>query len=181
MSGPENQPRQPGWWQPPPERPPTWPPGRGQNPYHSAPQQQSGAAPPYYQQPTPAGYSSSPSLPSAQPGQPSKGSKLWLWFGLGVALIAVVAVALVFFIANRSTVGSLDMNTAQAGVQQILTDQTTGYGLDNVSNIKCNDGKNVTAKKGSSFMCDVTVDGKNQKVNVVLLDDKGTFEVDRPR
>ena len=75
----------------------------------------------------------------------------------------------------------LDVKTAQAGVQQILTDPTNGYGMENISNIRCNNGKNPTAKKGASFTCEVNVDGKIRKVKVVFSDDNGTYEVDRPR
>jgi len=40
-----------------------------------------------------------------------------------------------FFVTTK-----LDINKAQSGVQQILTDETNGYGAKNVQNVKCNNG-----------------------------------------
>ena len=45
----------------------------------------------------------------------------------------------------------LDVNAAQTGVAQILGDETNGYGDKNVSDVKCNDGKNPKVEKGANF------------------------------
>ena len=49
-----------------------------------------------------------------------------------------------FFVTTK-----LDVSKAQAGVQQILTDETNGYGAKNVKDVKCNNGSDPTVKKGS--------------------------------
>ena len=67
------------------------------------------------------------------------------------------------------------------GVQQILTDETNGYGAKNVKDVKCNNGQNPTVKKGSSFDCDVSIDGTKRQVTVTFQDNKGTYEVGRPK
>ena len=59
-----------------------------------------------------------------------------------------------FFVTTK-----LDVSKADAGVQQILTDSTNGYGAKNVKDVKCNNGQNPTVKKGASFDCDVSIDG----------------------
>ena len=170
---PPGQTREPAWWEQQPQRPPTWgSPAQSQSPYQPHA---------YYAQPTrPGGY---PPPTPPQPSQPSTGGKLWLLAGVGVLLGLVAAAVLALVVLKPSFLGGkvLDVNKAQAGVQQILTDPTNGYGIDNVSNVKCNNGKNPSAKKGATFTCEVQVDGKSRKVNVVVSDDKGTYEVDRPR
>lgn len=75
----------------------------------------------------------------------------------------------------------LDVNAAQAGVRQILTDPINGYGRDNVTDITCNNGSNPTIRAGGGFSCEVVVDGANRQVAVVFTDNAGTYEVDRPR
>jgi hypothetical protein len=100
-----------------------------------------------------------------------------------VLLGAVVALALVlglwrFGAFNRQV---LDVNKAQEAVKRVITDPTAGYGVDNVTDINCNNGDNPSAKKGDTFTCQVTVDGKKRHVTAVFIDDNGTYEVDRPR
>jgi Domain of unknown function (DUF4333) len=75
----------------------------------------------------------------------------------------------------------LDVNKAQAGVQQILTDETNGYGAKNVQGVKCNNGQNPTVKKGGTFNCEVSIDGTQRQVTVTFQDDNGTYEVGRPK
>ena len=50
-----------------------------------------------------------------------------------------------FFVTTK-----LDVNKAQAGVQQVLTDETNGYGAKNVKDVKCNNGADPTVKKGGN-------------------------------
>ena len=61
-----------------------------------------------------------------------------------------------FFVTTK-----LDVNKAQQGVQQILTDESNGYGAKNVKDVKCNNGANPTVKKGDTFTCEVSIDGTN--------------------
>ena len=102
---------------------------------------------------------------------------------IGVFATILVAVVLVlgfwepgFFVTTK-----LDVNKAQAGVQQILADNTNGYGAKNVKDVKCNNGQNPTVKKGASFDCDVSIDGSKRQVTVTFQDNKGTYEVGRPK
>lgn len=103
----------------------------------------------------------------------------------GVLLGALAAVALLavlilgfwkpgFFVTTK-----LDVNKAQQGVQQILTDESNGYGAKNVKDVKCNNGANPTVKKGDNFTCEVSIDGTKRQVTVTFQDDKGTYEVGR--
>jgi hypothetical protein len=208
MSGPESsEPTETPWWQqvrrqtpPTPSRPadPQSPPARRpvyqqreyQQPvYQSAqqpppqPAQQSHYYPQYARQPGPYGY---PGQYGAQPadaaGAPNQ-SKRWLLITGGVLLGVIVALALVlglfgFGVFNRHV---LDVKKAQEAVKRVITDPTAGYGVDNVTDVNCNNGKNPSATKGDTFTCQVTVDGKKRHVTAVFIDDNGTYEVDRPR
>ena len=81
-----------------------------------------------------------------------------------------------FFWTNK-----LDINSAQSGVRQILTDEANGYGAKNVKDVKCNDGQSPTVKKGGTFNCEVSIDGTKRQVTVTFQDDDGTYEVGRPK
>jgi hypothetical protein len=140
--------------------------------------------------PTTEGYGQPPQYapPGAQFGEApggkgSRSSAAIVGGILGVLAVVIVAVVLVmgfwkpgFFVTTK-----LDVNKAQAGVQQILTDQTNGYGVKTADNVKCNNGQNPTVKKGDTFTCDVSVDGQHKQVTVTFQDDKGTYEVGRPK
>jgi len=147
------------------------------------PAQQSHYYPQYARQPGPYGY---PGPYGAQPadaaGAPNQ-SKRWLLITGGVLLGVIVALALVlgllgFGVFDRHV---LDVNKAQEAVKRVITDPTAGYGVDNVTDVNCNNGDNPSAKKGETFTCQVTVDGKKRHVTAVFIDDNGTYEVDRPR
>jgi hypothetical protein len=149
------------WWQQQRRPPPQYTPQPAQQ-YIPQPAQQ------YTQQP-----------PSQQP----KHSMRWLLIGGGVLVggiaAAVVALALLRFgLFDRQV---LNVSKAQDGVKQVITDPITGYGIADVTDVRCNNGNNPTAKKGASFTCDVTVAGKKHKVRAIFIDDNGTYEVDRPR
>ena len=122
------------------------------------------------------------STPQPPPQQP-KHSMRWLMIGggllVGAIAAAVVVLALLRFgLLDRQV---LNVTKAQAGVKQVITDPITGYGIADVTDVKCNNGNNPTAKKGSSFTCEVTVAGKKHRVRAIFIDDNGTYEVDRPR
>ena len=102
---------------------------------------------------------------------------------IGLLAAAIVALVLVlgfwkpgFFVTTK-----LDINSAQSGVQQILTDEANGYGAKNVKDVKCNDGQSPTVKKGDTFNCEVSIDGTKRQVTVTFQDDSGTYEVGRPK
>jgi hypothetical protein len=152
------------------------------------PQQQPGYPPqqpgPYPGQPGPYGpYPGQPG-PYGQPPQRPKRSLGVIGAVIGTVAAIVIAVVLVtgfwepgFFVTTK-----LDINKAQQGVQQILTDQTNGYGAKNVKDVVCNQGKgDPVVKKGDSFTCDVSIDGTKRHVTVTFQDDKGTYEVGRPQ
>ena len=143
------------------------------------------------QYPTAEGYGQPPPYapPGAQYGEaaaPGKGSRSSLAIVggvVGVLAAVIVAAVLVmgfwkpgFFVTTK-----LDVNKAQSGVQQILTDQTNGYGVKSADNVKCNNGQNPTVKKGDTFTCDVSVDGQHKQVTVTFQDNSGTYEVGRPK
>jgi hypothetical protein len=113
----------------------------------------------------------------------SKGSLAVLASVIGVLAVIIVAVVLVmgfwkpgFFVTTK-----LDVSKAQDGVKDVLTNQTNGYGVKNVTDVKCNNGQNPTVKKGDSFTCDASIDNQHKQVTVTFQDDSGTYEVGRPK
>jgi hypothetical protein len=98
-----------------------------------------------------------------------------------VGVIAAVVLVVVLLRLDAFDRKVLNVNKAQEAVKQVITDPVTGYGVENVTNVRCNNGENPTAKKGDTFTCEVTVDGKKHEVRAVFIDDNGTYEVDRPR
>jgi uncharacterized protein DUF4333 len=153
-------------------------PGYGQQPgqYGQQPGQY-GQQPGQYGQYPPGGYQA----PGAEEG--SKRSLAVV--GGVVALLAAVIVGIVlvlgfwkpgFFVTTK-----LDVNAAQSGVRQILTDEANGYGAKNVNDVKCNDGVSPAVKKGETFECEVSIDGTKRQVTVTFQDDNGTYEVGRPK
>ena len=104
--------------------------------------------------------------------------------GAAVAIVVIGAVALVggLWVTGFFGTGTvLDVRQAEAGVTQILSDPINGYGANDVSAVKCNDGENPEVEVGQGFTCDVTINGAKRRVQVVFRDDIGTFEVDGPR
>ena len=198
-------------WQPPAYTPQQYPSYQqpGQQPY-TPPQQypateQFGQQPPtdYSQQAypqygqQPGQYAQQPGQYGQQPGQygqygqypaptAEEGSKRSMAvIGVVIGLVALVIVGAVvvlgfvkpgFFWTNK-----LDINSAQSGVRQILTDEANGYGAKNVKDVKCNDGQSPTVKKGGTFNCEVSIDGTKRQVTVTFQDDDGTYEVGRPK
>jgi Domain of unknown function (DUF4333) len=174
----EGKPTEPPWWQqirrqtPPP---PVYPAGP-QSPPYQQPAHPSVQQPAARQGPYPPQYAQQP---AAQP----KRSTRWLLIAGGVLAGAIVAAVVVVGLLAFGEFGGqvLNVSKAQAAVKQVITDPIAGYGIDNVTDVKCNNGKNPTAKKGDSFTCEVTVDGKKHQVRALFIDDNGTYEVDRPR
>ncbi len=185
---PEQKPAETPWWQqvrgqtpptpsypPEPQRPQYQPPAyQPAPPPAPPPPQQAAPQAQYYPQ-----YAQQPADAAAQPKQ----SKRWPLIAGAVLAGALLAVAVVvgFFVFGSFGGQVVNVSKAQAAVKQVITDPITGYGIENVSDVKCNNGNNPSAKKGDSFTCDVTVGGKKQQVKAVFIDDNGTYEVDRPR
>ena len=158
--------------------------------------QPGGYGPPqqYGQYPAPGQYPPGQYPPPGQPGQypgylppgAEEGAKKsgrmigTILGGLGALLLALLLV-LGFWKPGFFVTTKLDVNKAQQGVQQILTDDSNGYGAKNVKDVKCNNGANPTVKKGDTFNCEVSIDGTKRQVTVTFQDDKGTYEVGRPQ
>ena len=101
--------------------------------------------------------------------------------GVLAAIIVAVVLVLGFWKPGFFVTTKLDVAKAQQGVQQILTDESNGYGAKNVKDVKCNNGQSPTVKKGATFTCEVSIDGTKRQVTVTFQDDKGTYEVGRPK
>ena len=111
-----------------------------------------------------------------------KSNKTLLIIGGVVAAVIVAVVGVLGFVWPGFFVTTkLDINAAQSGVQKILTDETNGYGAKNVKDVKCNNGTDPEVKSGQTFDCDVSIDGTKRTVKVTFKDDKGTYEVGRPK
>ncbi|MCV7344018.1 DUF4333 domain-containing protein [Mycolicibacterium rhodesiae] len=190
--------QQPGQQYPqqPYQQPTEYNPGTYAQPGQQYPQY---GQPQYGQYPQPGQYPQQPGQYPQQPGDPNqpgqyapypqpgdegaKKSSAVIFTVIGVLAAIVVAVVLVlgfwkpgFFVTTK-----LDIGKAQQGVQNILTDETNGYGAKNVKDVKCNNGQNPTVKKGDTFTCEVSIDGTKRQVTVTFQDDKGTYEVGRPK
>ena len=166
--------------------PPSYPqaPQYGQQPQYGQPQPYGQYDPnqPYGQQPgqydpnqqfTP--YSSTDAA-----SKKSRGVVLGV-IGALVAVILIVVGILGFWKPGFFVTTNLDVKAAQTGVQQILSDQTNGYGAKNVQDVSCNNGANPKVVKGGTFDCQVSIDGTRRQVTVTFQDDSGTYEVGRPR
>lgn len=145
------------------------------------------AQPNQYGQPVPQ-YGADPqqqfSPYSATGSEQASKKSLGLILGIGGALLAVVILAVVvlgFFVPGWFVTTELDVDAAQSGVEQILTDEENGYGAQNVENVVCNGGENPTVEQGGTFTCDVDIDGTKREVTVTFQNDDGTYEVGRPR
>ena len=182
---------------PPQQYPPTE--QFGQQPGQEYTQQgypQYGQQPGQYGQP-PGQYGQPPGQYGQQPGQygqypqfgpteSAEGSKRSLAvvggvIGLLAALVVAVVAVLGFWKPGFFVTTKLDVNAAQSGVQQILTDESNGYGAKNVKDVKCNNGESPTVKKGDTFDCEVSIDGTKRQVTVTFQDNNGTYEVGRPK
>ena len=108
---------------------------------------------------------------------------LWLVVGTGALVLLIAASVLFSKISELGVTGGkfLDVAKVQAGVLQTLADPSSGYGANSVTDVSCNNGRNPSATKGTTFTCDAIVNGTPRHVTVVVSDDNGTYEVDGPR
>ncbi|MUL78892.1 DUF4333 domain-containing protein [Mycolicibacterium sp. CBMA 226] len=142
----------------------------------------------------PAGYSPSTGYP--QPQSPATESttntfaftatkarpqrrRTAILIGAGVVVLVIAAVGITgfwkpgFFVTRQ-----LNVSKVQEGVQHILTDPQAGYGISGVSNVICNGGQNPSGDEGTRFTCDLIVaGGAKHHVDVVVVDDHGTYQV----
>lgn len=74
---------------------------------------------------------------------------------------------------------ALDVGAAQEGVKQVLSGPD-GYGVADVSEVTCNNGKNPTVRSGRTFGCEVVISGEKRHVTVTFADKDGTYWVGLP-
>lgn len=129
-----------------------------------------------------AGRWAPPPPPATDAGRRKASRRRLLIIG-GLALVLVEAVVFVVVLWQLRVFDTkvLDVRQAEAGVQQILSDPINGYGANDVSAVRCNNGQNPSAGKGDSFSCEVDINGSTRHVDVVFQDDDGTYAVDGPR
>jgi uncharacterized protein DUF4333 len=166
---------------PPQQYPPTEQFGQGQE-YGQQAYPQYGQPPGQYGQ-QPGQYGQYPQYGSTETPQGSKRSLALVGgiIGLVAALVVAVVAVLGFWKPGFFVTTKLDVSAAQSGVQQILTDESNGYGAKNVKDVKCNNGDSPTVKKGETFDCEVSIDGTKRQVTVTFQDNNGTYEVGRPK
>ncbi|ARE38119.1 hypothetical protein A0W34_32115 (plasmid) [Rhodococcus sp. BH4] len=70
----------------------------------------------------------------------------------------------------------LKTDAAESGVSQILTES---YGVKNLSSVNC--PAQIPIVTGNKVECAVTIAGDSLTATLTIVDDKGTYEVSRPR
>jgi hypothetical protein len=107
----------------------------------------------------------------------------WLLVGGGGLTVLIGTAVMLSNITKLGITGGtvLDVSKVQTGVLLTLSDPASGYGANTVTNVSCNNGRNPSADKGTTFTCDAMVNGAPRHVTVVVSDDKGTYEIDGPR
>lgn len=105
-----------------------------------------------------------------------------LLLGAGAVAALTVAVVLItgLWVPGYLTASTVDVKAAEAGVQQILTDPATGYGLPKVSDVSCNHGDNPTITPGGTFTCTTSIGGNQRQVTATFVGSDGTYSVGRP-
>jgi hypothetical protein len=107
----------------------------------------------------------------------------WLLVGAGALAVLIGAAVLLADIFKMGITGGtvLDVTKVQSGVLQTLSDPASGYGANTVTDVSCNGGRNPSAAKGTTFVCDAIVNATQRHVSVFVSDDCGTYEIDYPR
>ncbi len=118
------------------------------------------------------------------PIPPAQIGRGWLWAVLAVGAVVLSAVAVLVVLRvgpiKSLTADKLNIKAAEAGVRNVLTDPTAGYGLAKVNDVICNHGVDPTIFKGHTFTCDLTVNGHQAQATVTFVDDRGSYSVGRP-
>jgi hypothetical protein len=142
---------------------------------------------PWYLQP-PDRSTPRPPAPESRPPAPKPQDKSrkhlvpWLLLGVGAAAFLTAAAVLIASLSPGGTGGTaLDVRAVQNGVLQTLSDPAGGYGANSVSDVSCNGGRNPSAAKGTTFVCNAIVNGAQRQISVIVSDEAGTYEIDRPR
>lgn len=162
---------QPGY---PQQQPPQQP---GFNPY-GQPAQQTAQ---WGQQPAPGqpqwgqqpGQFGGPGFPGAP--APKGGNRKGLVIGIVVVAVLIVIVVVVLLVAGVFTKKVFDTAKVEQGVTGVLTND---YKLK-ASDVKCPDNEPV--KTGTTFNCQVTVDGAQKNVQITVKSDDGHYEVGQPQ
>ncbi|GAA3438428.1 DUF4333 domain-containing protein [Kutzneria kofuensis] len=110
------------------------------------------------------------------PGAPApKGNRKGLVIGIVVVAVLIVIVVVVLLVAGVFTKKVFDTAKVEQGVTGVLTDN---YKLK-ASDVKCPDNEPV--KAGTTFTCQVTVDGAQKNVQITVKSDDGHYEVGQPQ
>jgi Domain of unknown function (DUF4333) len=144
-----------------------------------------GQQPSVYPQPGYGGYNQPAGAPSGgfaatTLDQPPKKSNQGLIVAVVVVVVLAALAAVVLFVwpgfLNKKV---FDERQVTSGVTSVLTGTApTGYGLTGVSDVSCPSGQEV--KAGTSFQCTLTINGAPKTVNIKVIDDQGTYQVDPP-
>lgn len=123
-----------------------------------------------------------PVTPTPTPRRPRRFERVLLAASVaGLLLAGALATVLAHRIFGAAGVTELDIGAAQADISQILTDPINGYGVVGLGDVRCNNGRNPVIRQGAGFSCAVTVGGTQRQVAAAFTDDRGTYQVDRPR
>lgn len=122
--------------------------------------------------------------PAVGPARKSANSHTGALVGVILAVVVLAAAAIVLFWKPGVLNSTVFSQTAvQQGVTTILTnaptDEPSGYGLSDVSDVVCPSG--VKVKAGATFTCTLTQAGANKSVTITVVDDSGTYKVGTPR
>lgn len=131
--------------------------------------------------PMPPQQHGAPADPAAEPAPVKSKKKLLAIVGGVLALIVALVAITGFWKPGFFWTRTLDVNSVQAGVLQILTDPASGYGASNVNNVLCNGGENPVVKTGQTFDCTAKVSGVDRTITVTFLDNSGTYGVGAPQ
>lgn len=106
-----------------------------------------------------------------------------LLIGLSIPIVLALGVAVGLVISDVEPVPTrvLDLDHVEREVTRILIDPVDGYGVNEVADIACNGDEPPVVQPGTELTCQTNVDGTRKTVLVVILDDAGTYSVDRPR
>jgi len=116
-------------------------------------------------------------FPGGMGQQGPKRSNAPVWIGVILAVVLVGGFAILGFVApgflNTTT---FDESAVNRDVQGVLTDN---YKIEGVESVNCPAGQEVAVN--SSFDCDVTIGGKQQKVTLTVKSEDGHYEVSQPK
>lgn len=100
----------------------------------------------------------------------------WPWILSGVGALVVVVLVLGFVVPGFFYRTVLDARAVQKGVERILVDS---YDIQGVESVRCPSGQPV--RKGTTFTCQVTIDGRHAEVEITIRNSEGSYEVSHPR